>query len=774
MTVKFRGGWRLLMWFAGIGLMLAFLASQLHLVSDIKQFMPTARHDPQLQTLMDELQSGPAATTLMLNIYGADAVQLSSLSKQLHQHLSTQSLAIRKVYNGEVVQEWQALDVLFPYRYLLNDQANWSVAGIRRTFEQRVKDLQLGGGAFLSNYIVTDPQLQFLQYLRRLSDVAGPAMRHGVWFDPEGKSALLLVRVNSESLDLDVMQNVVADIHQTFATIAVGSTAQLEIVGPGMMAVATRSAIHQVTHQLTVIMVVLLVGVFMVAYRSLRLLWLIGVPLLSAVLAALVMTQILFGEVHGIVIILGVTTLGVCVDYPIYLFSHLHSSETPHASMSRIWPTLRMGGIIMVLAFLALLGSGFTGLNQLAVFTACGLVMALLVTRYLMVYLVAPEWINPRLWWVDIRLSKQQQFFSVGLLLLILLSSMLFADVFWERSAEAISPVPAAVRERDRTLRHALGVAEISHVFMLSGNDLELVLQSTEAVDRELSQARDAGIISGWWSAAQILPSKQMQQYRQAELPAVATLSQNIKEALDGLPFRRAALSPWLDAVVVSRDMQPIGYEKIMSTPLSEVLPQRLFRHDEQWISLIRVAGIRSDADLLGWLEGHPVVKTTHVQIKQATARLLTEYRSATFARLIIIVIILASIVLLWSRSFLRTGRILLPVAIGIVTGLAVPLWLGNAINVFHLISLLLVMGIGLNYSLFLNQMGGDKRERGMRLHAISISAVTNSAAFAIIAFSSVPVLAAIGQTVSAGILMCFLLAWLQAARTADNIGENA
>ena len=75
-------------------------------------------------------------------------------------------------------------------------------------------------------------------------------------------------------------------------------------------------------------------------------------------------TALLFGEVHGLTLAFGVTLLGVTIDYPIHLFSHLHPGELPVDAMRRIWKTLRLGAITTCIGYLALVSTDFTGLQH--------------------------------------------------------------------------------------------------------------------------------------------------------------------------------------------------------------------------------------------------------------------------------------------------------------------------------------------------------------------------------------------------------------------------
>lgn len=760
-----------LIWLLLAGMLLAFLVSHLKVVNDVGQFMPTANQNTQLRALMSELENGPSATTLMLRLYGDKPARLAELSMQLRKSLAEHQELFRTIQNGQDAFDWRASETLFPYRYLLADESSWSASSLRNSFNDRLQELRAGAGAVMGDVIVNDPQLAFIKYLQSLVDTSGVSKKHGVWFNSAGDNALLLISVRSQKLELDIMQAALTEINATYSKIASesGSNAKLEVAGPGEMAVATRTAIETAMRLVTWFMVVLLVVVFYIAYRSVRSLWLIAIPLLSAILIGLSATQIVFGEVHGIILVFGVTLLSVCVDYPLHLLSHIREDEPPFISMRRIWPTLRLGGISTVIAFLALLGSGFSGLSQLAIFAASGLTVALVITRYLLPAWLTLTTVRPRLWALSIRPGASLKLLLalafIGLPLLVILQS----DRLWETSIEAISPVPLAARIKDQTLRHELKVADVSHLFVQTGTELESVLVASDSIYQKLLRLKKNRLIGGVWSATQMLPPVERQRERQQSLPTEQQLWQNTSEALAGLPFKLAAFEPWVKSVVASRNLDPVSYDLISTTPLAQLLQQELFRQGNQWVSVIRIGGVKSEAELNAWIAAHPDVKSSHVQLRQATGLLLDEYRQATFERLTWVLLILGVIVLIWSRSLRRTVSIFVPVAAGLLAGAAMPILLGTGINVFHLLALLLVVGMGLDYSLFFNRIISDGLEVRQQFHAISISALTTATAFSVLAFSAVPVLSGIGQTVSIGILVCFLSSWCLATSHTPN-----
>src|SRR5260221_346967 len=112
-------------------------------------------------------------------------------------------------------------------------------------------------------------------------------------------------------------------------------------------------------------------------------------------------------------------------------------------------------------------------------------------------------------------------------------------------------------------------------------------------------------------------------------------------------------------------------------------------------------------------------------------------------------------------RGVLKALRVMLPVYAAIAMTVACFALLGIGLSLFHLVSLLLVLGIGLNYALFFNQAEpGTDSEQGTSL-ALSVCFLTTFAAFGCLATSRIPVLSAIGLTVTLGCALSLLNAMI-------------
>jgi predicted exporter len=110
----------------------------------------------------------------------------------------------------------------------------------------------------------------------------------------------------------------------------------------------------------------------------------------------------------------------------------------------------------------------------------------------------------------------------------------------------------------------------------------------------------------------------------------------------------------------------------------------------------------------------------------------------------------------------------MLPVYAAIVVTAACFVALDGGLSLFHLVSLLLVLGVGLNYALFFERAeSGSEEEKGTSL-ALSVCFLTTFAAFGCLAASRVPVLSAIGSTVALGCALSLLNAMILGGRAPE------
>jgi predicted exporter len=748
-------------------LLLALSAMQVfgntRIETNLSAFLPAAQENAAA-TLLQELQAGRAAQVILVGIGGGDTQALATASTALAQRLRADE-RFRYVGNGEAELGDELLTLLLSHRYLLSPAvaaSRFTPDSLRTQLQARLQELASPIASFDRRWLREDPTGELRAVLGQWQGGDGPARRLGVWFSEDGDRALLLLRTAAPGFDLEAQQQAIAVVQREFAALA-PTGLSLSLSGPGVFAVNASTIIRAETQLLSIASSVLVALLLLAAYRSPRLLVLGALPLGSAILIATACVSLAFGGIHGITLAFGITLLGVAIDYPLHLFSHLSGQDSPERRMRALWPTLRLGVLTTAAGYTALALTDFAGLAQLGLFAMVGLLVAAAFSRWLLPALLPAGFAAPASSQIhklsDWALRPRPLAAAAALAILAIAALFLgrFEGPVWERDLAALSPISAADRQLDRQLRAELGAAEARDLILVQAPDAEALLQRSERLAPTLSRLVADGALTGFELPSRYLPSAQTQRARQAQLPEPAQLQAALADAMQGLPFKPQAFAAFTAAVDAARRQAPLGLEAIAGTPLELRLSPLLVQGEEQWTAIVPLQGVQAREQIAAALRAEAGVQ--YLDLKSASEAMLAEFRDEALVRIGWGGLVIALVLWAGLRSLRQGVKVLLPVVAALVVDLALLLALGERLSLFHLVSLLLVAGIGIDYSLFFNRAGPDEEQR-QTLHAIVMCAGSSAAVFGLLGMSSLPVLRAIGLTAALGIGLCFAFSW--------------
>jgi predicted exporter len=137
----------------------------------------------------------------------------------------------------------------------------------------------------------------------------------------------------------------------------------------------------------------------------------------------------------------------------------------------------------------------------------------------------------------------------------------------------------------------------------------------------------------------------------------------------------------------------------------------------------------------------------------------MSDYRNGAM-RMIAIASLLIIVLLLFQHN--RARKILwitLTVTAALAVTIALITTLHARLTIIHIVALLLVLGLGLDYALFLSR-SETASERRATHQAVLVCAVSTTLAFGVLAGSSIPVLKFLGLTVACGSATSFAIAF--------------
>jgi predicted exporter len=745
---------------------LVFLAASIAVIArttftaDISAFLPRSPTAEQ-QVLVEQLREGVVSRLMLIGVEGAQPAALARASKQMAAALRKHE-AFVSVDNGDDAGSAADRDFLWRNRYLLSSAVTpqrFSARSLRQRLEENLRLLGSPAGTLVRRIVPGDPSGELLHILERFEGQARPATRDGVWFSRDSRRALLLAQTRAAGYDIDAQEQAQALVRAAFAQAGAGD-AKLQLSGPGVFSVSTRAAVRNDALRFSLIATVLIAGLLLAIYRSPLVLGLGLLPIASGAVAGIAAVSLGFGAVHGITLGFGVTLIGECVDYAIYLFTQAAPGIAPQRALDRIWPTLRLGVLTSICGFSAMLFSGFSGLAQLGLFSIAGLIAAVAVTRWVLPALLPSRFAAPAAAavgpWVMAVVRRAPALRYPLLLAVALIAVMLAAQKapLWSDDLASLSPVSRADQILDQQMRRDIGAPDVRFLVVIHAQDEQAALQASEAIGEALSSAAQAGLLEGYDSPADYFPSRQTQHARQKALPPAALLRENLEQALQGLPFRRQVFEPFLKDAAAASSMPLIDRGSLQGTRFALKLDSLLVKRENGWVAMLPLRNVKDAASIARQIPPAPGARVVLLDIKHESDQLYRTYRAeallySLLGAAAIVMLLFASL-----RSPRRVFDVLAPLAAAVLMMTGVLALAGYRLSIFHLVGLLLVVAVGSNYSLFFDRQAPSGGDRERTIVSLLFANVTAVIGFGLLAFSKVPVLHDIGVTVGLGAVL--------------------
>jgi predicted exporter len=750
----------------------SWIVARAHYIADLSAFLPRSP-SPTQQLLVQQLQEGPASRLILIGIESADASARAAASKALAAALRTRP-AFVSVSNGEASSETKDREFVFEHRYLLSSAVTadrFSAEGLKSAIAESLDLITSPAGLLAKSLFRADPTGETLQVIDQLGSARQLTTDQGVWRSTDGQRALLLAQTRASGSDTDAQEAALSQIQAAFQSNGSGGL-RLLVSSPGKFAVESRATIKQQALRLSLISTALIVTLLMLVYRSLPTLLFGLLPVASGALAGIAAVALGFGIVHGITLGFGVTLIGESVDYSIYLFIQSQRGGTARLR-STLWPTMLLGVATSVCGFASLLPSAFPGLAQLGLFSIAGLIAAAAATRF-----VLPQLLPERMRMADLsplgvrcaRLLSHLQLptWICGLLALACVGVLFFSrERLWNRDIAALSPIPESAQRLDAQLRGDLGAPDIGSLVVIQAADEQSALRLSEAAAQQLDALSTQGVIAGYDSPSQYLPSERTQAARRASLPTPAELRARLAAISGPLSLQPEALEPFVEQVGAAHDAAPLTRAALAGTSFALALDALLWQRDESWHAILPLRAVQ---DLSKVRAALAAVAPGHLQvlnIKQETDALYGSYLNEAIRLSLAGLGAILLLLILTLHNPHRVARVIAPLLLAVLVVAAVFALTGVRMTILHLIGMLLIVAVGSNYALFFDRHahGADRESLPLTLASLLIANTCTVIGFGVLAFSSVPVLSALGVTVAPGTLLALWFSALIAPR---------
>lgn len=506
----------------------------------------------------------------------------------------------------------------------------------------------------------------------------------------------------------------------------------------------------------------------------------IAVSIGLGIYAGYCVTVLIFKDIHILTFVFSTTLIGVCVDYSLHYFVALKEGKRGVDTIKDIFKSLTVSLITTVSAFLILLFADFVLLRQISVFTITGLVTVygIVVLGYPMIkaakffkvdktirqwddksetkkvisrhqpnnettiqsppspafvalveareqLLTAPRWgegydkdhaSSP----LCILVSKYSTTL-LSCLATVLLIFGLFRTHFDDNIKNMYAP-PKNLLNAEKLLTEIVGTSADTSIFVVKGENLQDILQKEEKIADKLNNENS----HGYQALSKFVPSEKRQKSNQILR----------KELYNAKLYEYAGFLPTQTRLRLIN--ANFGNEFLSVNKDFEFLKKNFLIDGNT--SIMVVSGYKGQT-----IEG--------VKIINFQKDISSQIRHCRKICLALLVPIFGLLYLLLAKiyDFKSAVKILAPSVCAVVFVFAILGLFGCAINLFHLLAIFLIIGFGLDYSVFRltnPEKSGD---------SVLLSCVTTVFSFALLAFAGFKLISSLGTVLALGLLSSYI-----------------
>ena len=756
--------------------------------SDILAMLPHLQQDKLTERALNQVEA-TLADQVYIALVAKDETTAIAAAKLLMQKLETDLVATGKNaaltdIRSADMQLGEALgQYYFPHRFklLTAPQAEaLATKDIGNLIEAATAQLYNAFSYANSNLLAQDPLLLFPANLLALAPSSKVRASQGILLANQGDNVAAVVMAKGQesafnpnaqlaqmtalTLGLDAVKQSYPDITllkagALFHAIAATQTAKSEISILGLASL------------LGVIALVWL------AFRSVMPLLLAIVTISSGLLLAVTFTLSVFGELHLLTLVFGTSLIGIAIDYSFHFYcERLSDTErNAKATVAYIFPTVTLAFITSALAYVGIGLAPFPGMQQVAIFCAAGLLGA-----YLTLILAYPQLAGSRLPSGSRPLALAGKYLAnltqlsnrlttplgMGMFALVIVMWCLVGvtKLTVDDDIRHLQQSPASVTEPENKLRQLLSGGTDNQFLLVRAASEEALLQQLERVSPILNAAITNQELGNYVSLSRYLPSQQKQDtaYRlqgeiyQTQIDTVLTnlgLDENLKPELQAsyLAAKEQYIAPAdFFKLEAGKQLAPLWLAPNGKATDYDVLNDG--GASAEYGAIVLLGGIKQ-IDALKARFAHDESVQLIDKVADISA-VMGHYRLLTLK---LLALALGIALLLFSLNFgIKKAAVVVAVpALAALLTLATLGLTGSPLSLFHALALILVFGIGIDYSLFFASAQNHGKAVMM---AVFMSACSTLLAFGLLAFSQTQAIHYFGLTLSLGIGLTFLL----------------
>jgi predicted exporter len=760
--MKRPGAW---LWLAVLVLAFGYLALRasagITLQSNILALLPPTERDAAAQSIQDRIANAFSRRVVFL-VGDVEPSKARAAALQLSAALMHSGLIFTLTSKVDASAEQRMAAAYFPYRtgLLSNSDRGLLLANDGQALAARALSLLYGPGGFANAKLIGhDPFLLLPAYFLALPLPQSRLVpEDGLLSVHDGNVTYILVSAElaGDAYALKFQDRFDSFLSQTLVRMRANAP-ELRVLRTGAVFYAREGA-HEALNETSVIgfiSIAATLALILLVFRGLRPIVLGTLAVGAGVLCAFVGTLLVFGQIHTISLLFGVSLIAISVDYSLQYFCEYFDpgAPDPAARLQRVLPGVAVGIVTTLIGYCTLLLAPFPGLQQVAVFSLIGLGASCLTV--VLWYPILDSKRPPRAENAFVRLAARHwalweapnlraQRITLIVLCLALASAGL-PRFKTDDDVRHLQSLGADLKQQQAEIERLTGSSAGTQFLLVRGANEQALLATEELIADRFSSPTTATVLGAYTSMAQFVPSIARQRENralvQARLDTPYLAGYLAQVGYQGTLDDRAP-----DRFLVPADLPRTGPLAMLS--ILDVGRSALPAH------IVLLQNV-TDAGKLEAIVGN-IPGVRFVSLTDDWSRLFGAYRRYALGLLALSALLMYPL-LGWRYGWAGGLRVMTPSMLAVVLAPPIAALAGVAFTFFNAMALVLVLSIGVDYSVFCRETSGPRKP--VTMLAIALAALSTILSFGMLAFSRVFAVHAFGATMLIGILLAFLFA---------------
>ncbi|MDX2469429.1 MAG: hypothetical protein QNL04_02500, partial [SAR324 cluster bacterium] len=523
---------------------------------------------------------------------------------------------------------------------------------------------------------------------------------------------------------------------------------------------------------LAAITLVSLAGIFLllkIVFPGFRSIGAAHIALISGGIFGFSATLLIYEKIHLIALALGATLTGVAIDYVFHYVTERYFTKDQDsiATLKEVMPGINLGLVTSIIGYSGFFFAPIAGIQQTAVFAIFGLIGAWLSLQvfFPLFFQAAPTQPNPKILpFFKSTLNFWSRYGLVGSFLVFVASGLFLATGLppVNDDIRALNSLPQELQAEAKFFVETSKIPDINRFLLVTADEPEMLLQRLEALTLKLDLLQKQGGLVGYITASSLIPSKLKQKSKLKEIQkSILGNQKELAAYLLSMGFTKADTKSYFNSF--KKEPNFLDLDEWLKSPVSvpwrnmwyhsetKIKGESLSKSKAKFATVVYLSAGFDDSIFVG-VESDGV---TLVDRAGMISESFSQHRHS------ILLVLLAAYSLIFYFLWVNEGLanafwIILPPFVGAVNVLAFLKLFGLEINLFHMLAMILILGIGIDYSIFyFHCKSGTSHKVTI---AVFTSLLTTLLSFGALGLSGVAALQTLGSSLVIGLVSAFLV----------------